>query len=187
MHATKIQALLHVILCSPIKKTKAHRIFITTSLLQKFISTQDELALVLGHEISHLILGHSSSQNTLETSIRTIEILLLSLDPTEGLLSLAFMTLLASLRSALGASYSREHEREADELGIKLTAMACFDTKEASVVFHKMHLQNLESGMEASSGRVGLLSFFDTHPPSDERFRSLLEVSIVLYTELNNV
>ena len=29
-----------------------HRIFITTSLFEKFIESQDELALVLGHEIS---------------------------------------------------------------------------------------------------------------------------------------
>ena len=158
---------------------KAHRIFITTSLLKKFIANQDELALVLGHEISHLILGHSSEQNSLETSIRTLEILLLSLDPTEGLLSLAFMTFLASVRGAIGASHSREHEREADELGIKLTAMACYDTEKASKVFHKMHLQNLESGLEVSSGRVGLLSFFDTHPPSDERFHSLIKVRAV--------
>ena len=131
---------------------------------------------MLGHEISHLILGHSSYQNSLETAFRTMEILLLSLDPTDGLLSLAFMTFLASLRSAIGASYSRENEREADELGMKLTAMACYDTKEASRVFHKMHLQNVESGLEASSSRIGLISFFETHPPSDERFRTLLEV-----------
>jgi Zn-dependent protease with chaperone function len=163
----------------------AHRIFITTSLLHQFISTQDELALVLGHEISHLILGHSSAQNSLEASFRTLEILLLSIDPSEGLLSLAFMTFLASLRGAVGASYSRENEREADELGIKLTAMACYDTKEASRVFHKMHLQNVESGLEASSGKVGLLSFFDTHPPSDERFHSLLEVSSTLVYALS--
>eukprot|EP00804_Cyclotella_cryptica_P024673 CCRYP_001664-RB/>CCRYP_001664-RB protein AED:0.04 eAED:0.04 QI:259/1/1/1/1/1/2/268/462 len=156
-----------------------HRIFITTSLLQKFVSSQDELALVLGHEISHLILGHSSAQNSFETSFRTIEILLLSIDPSEGLLSLAFMSFLASVRGAIGASYSRENERTADELGIKLTAMACYNTREASQVFHKMHLHNIESGMESSSSKVGwggLLSFFDSHPPSDERFRSLLEV-----------
>ncbi|KAL7519011.1 hypothetical protein ACHAWX_003813 [Stephanocyclus meneghinianus] len=157
-----------------------HRIFITTSLLQKFVSSQDELALVLGHEISHLILGHSSAQNSLETSFRTLEILLLSIDPSEGLLSLAFMSFLASLRGAIGASYSRENERTADELGIKLTAMACYNTREASRVFHKMHLHNIESGLESSSSKVGwggLLSFFDSHPPSDERFRSLLEES----------
>jgi Zn-dependent protease with chaperone function len=157
-----------------------HRIFITTSLLQQFVETQDELALVLGHEISHLILGHSSAQNSFETSFRTIEILLLSLDPTEGLLSLAFMSFLASVRGAIGAVYSRDNERSADELGIKLTAMACYNTREASRVFHKMHLHNVESGMESSSSNVGwggLLSIFDSHPPSDERFRSLLEES----------
>ena len=45
-----------------------HRIFVTTSMFEKFVSSQDELALVLGHEISHLILGHSSERNSLETS-----------------------------------------------------------------------------------------------------------------------
>jgi Zn-dependent protease with chaperone function len=92
------------------------------------------------------------------------------------------MSFLASLRGAIGASYSRENERTADELGIKLTAMACYNTREASQVFHKMHLHNIESGMESSSSKVGwggLLSFFDSHPPSDERFRSLLEVRFV--------
>ena len=105
---------------------------------------------------------------------------MLSLDPTEGILSLAFMSLLASIRTAIGAVHSRENERCADELGIKLTAMACYDTHAASKVFYKMHKQNVESGMESSGKRVGwggLLSFFDSHPPSEERFRTLLEES----------
>ena len=58
--------------------------------------------------------------------------------------------------------------------------MACYDTRAASRVFYKMHLHNVESGKESSSSRVGwggLLSFFDSHPPSEERFRSLLEES----------
>ena len=150
-----------------------HRIFITTSMFEQFIESQDELALVLGHEISHLILGHSSDHNSFETGFRTIEILLLSLDPTEGLLSLAFMSFLASVRNAIGAVYSRENERCADELGIKLCAMACYDTRSASKVFLKMHQQNVESGKESP----GLLSFFDSHPPSEERFHALLEES----------
>mmetsp|Transcript_14795 Transcript_14795/g.25260 ORF Transcript_14795/g.25260 Transcript_14795/m.25260 type:complete len:460 (-) Transcript_14795:48-1427(-) len=155
-----------------------HRIFITTSMFEAFIESQDELALVLGHEISHLILGHSSQRNSIETMFRTIEILLLSMDPTEGILSLAFMSFLASVRSALGAVYSRENEREADELGIKLTAMACFDTHEATNVFYKMHLHDVESGRKSSQNKVGgLVSFFDSHPPTDERFRTLQEES----------
>jgi Zn-dependent protease with chaperone function len=148
------------------------RIFVTTSLFETFIESQDELALVLGHEISHLILGHSSARNSLETSLRTLEILMLSLDPTEGLLSLAIMGGLASLRSAIGALYSRDNERCADELGIRLTAMACYDTRAASHVFYKMHQYNVESGRDA-----GLGGFFDSHPPSKERYLALLKES----------
>ena len=133
------------------------------------------------YSLQHLILGHSSNQNVLEASFRTLEILLLSLDPTEGILSLAFMSFLASVRHAIGAVYSRENERQADELGIKLTAQACYDTRAASHVFDKMHRDNVESGKASSSSRAGwggLLSFFDTHPPSDERFQTLLAESM---------
>eukprot|EP00804_Cyclotella_cryptica_P023548 CCRYP_018910-RA/>CCRYP_018910-RA protein AED:0.38 eAED:0.38 QI:0/0/0.5/1/0/0.5/2/147/93 len=63
------------------------------------------------------------------------------------------MLLLASVRGAIGASYSLENERTTDELGIKLTAMACYNTLEVSRVFHKMHLHNIESGMESSSSK----------------------------------
>lgn len=89
------------------------------------------------------------------------------------------MSFLASCRSAIGAVHSRENERSADELGIKLTAMACYDTQAASHVFYKMHKHNVESGMESSKkvGWSGLSSLFDSHPPSEERFRALLEES----------
>jgi Zn-dependent protease with chaperone function len=161
------------------------RIFITTSFIDLFLASQDELALVLGHEISHLILGHSSEQNSFETSFRTLEILLLSLDPTpDGLLSLAVMALLASVRQFLGAFYSRDHERCADALGIQLAARACYDTRAGSRVFQKMHLQNVESATEVFGDKAetaarlgGLFSFFDSHPPSEERYRALLELS----------
>jgi len=149
------------------------RIFITTAMFEEFIASQDELALILGHEISHLILGHSSTMNSFESSYRTLEVLLLSLDPTSGLLSLAFMGFLASVRSAIGAGYSRDHERQADELGVKLCAMACYDTRAASEVMHKMHVENVESG----GATANMPSFFDSHPPSDERYRSLLDES----------
>lgn len=147
------------------------RIFVTTAMFEEFVASQDELALVLGHEVSHLILGHSSQMNSFESSFRTLEVLLLSLDPTSGLVSLAFMGFLASVRSAIGAGYSRDNERQADELGVKLCAMACYDTRAASEVFRKMHVENVESGNGAAR------SFFDSHPPSDERYRSLLDES----------
>jgi Zn-dependent protease with chaperone function len=85
------------------------------------------------------------------------------------------MSGLASLRAAVGALYSRENERQADELGIKLTAMACYDTKSASIVFNKMYKHNEKNGLGV--GGVGFRGLFDSHPPSEERYLSLLEQS----------
>jgi Zn-dependent protease with chaperone function len=135
------------------------------------IQNDDELALVIGHEVSHLILGHVSQRNLAETVLRTVEVLILSLDPTEGVLTLAVVGGLATLRNALTAAFSRDHEREADELGMKLAAMACFDTQRAAAVFRRLH-EN-----EKLPKPSKFLSFVDSHPPSEERYRDLVLAS----------
>mmetsp|Transcript_27705 Transcript_27705/g.41934 ORF Transcript_27705/g.41934 Transcript_27705/m.41934 type:complete len:416 (-) Transcript_27705:1329-2576(-) len=148
------------------------RIFVTTAMLKE-IYNDDELALVLGHEVSHLVLGHVSKENAFDKILITLEVLLLSLDPTEGFLSLAFLSGLATIRQGLKAARSRENEREADELGIKFAAMACYDTEKAATVFRRMH-QDEEWAVRVASR---FLRFADTHPPSIERFEDLVEAS----------
>lgn len=147
------------------------RIFVTIAMLD-IIHNEDELALVLGHEVSHLILGHVSQRNIAETMLRTVEVLLLSLDPTEGLLSLAIVGLLATLRGAATARFSRDHERQADELGIKLAAMACYDTQKAAAVFQRLHEKE-----RLPTTTSNLLSFADSHPPTADRYRDLVMAS----------
>jgi len=146
-------------------------VFITTSMLN-MIANEDELALVLGHELGHMLLGHITEKNMLETMLRTVEVLLLSMDPTSGILSLAFIGTLATLRTAFTAAHSREHEHEADEMGIQLAAMACFDTNKAAAVFQKLHEQ-----AEGPQSGKRLLSFADTHPPSADRYEKLILAS----------
>ena len=136
------------------------------------IDNDDELALVMGHEISHLVLGHLSDQTMLETMLRTVEVLLLSMDPTEGLLALGVVGTLATLRTAVVAAHSREHEREADVLGMQLAAMACFNTQTAALVFDKLRK------MEAQPSAKWLMpSFADSHPSSADRYEALVRVS----------
>jgi len=152
------------------------RFFITRSMFEYFIGNEDELAVILGHEISHLILGHVSQRNSAETTLRTIEVLLLSVDPTEGLLSLGVIAGLAWIRGILMASFSREHEVEADDLGLKLAAMACYDTKKGAHVMKKMHDHQISMAGEPSSN-THLLQLLDTHPPSMDRYNKVLKLS----------
>jgi len=156
-------------------------IFVTTSLLSTFTTNDDELGLVLGHEVAHLIHGHTSEKNDIEMMLKTMEVLLLSLDPTEGILSIAIVGAISFFHSLLSLSYSRHHELEADELGIKLAARACFNTKIASQTFQKMHDHSIEmqrelSGNVASDKRLAK-DFLSTHPPSLERFENMKEAS----------
>jgi len=144
------------------------KIFVTTGLFDQFVTNDDELAIILGHEISHLIKGHCSRASGFESIIRGVEILVLMLDPTEGLLSLGVVSFLSSSRAALVAAFSRGHETEADELGCRLAAMSCYDTRRGVEVFRKMHEAAVNNG---TASRLNLIS---SHPPSQERYDNLL-------------
>ena len=77
--------------------------FITAGLIQSCIDNDDELAMVLRHEISHLILDHMSEMKTLAVFFNAIGVMIFSLDPTERMFSISFVALLASLKRVLGA------------------------------------------------------------------------------------
>ena len=161
-------------------------IFVTTSMLSKYIENKDELALILGHEISHLILGHNSSRLRFNVVLRTLEVLILSMDPTEGFLSLLIISGLDIIRKAFSASLSRENEREADALGAKLAAMACYDTTRGTNVFHKMaslppSSVNNNVAVRSDSSTTTTIpestGFLDSHPSSMERHQTLLALA----------
>ena len=151
------------------------KIFITTGLFDEFIENDDELGLVLGHEISHMILAHNSQKNQIELFLRAFEILLLSLDPTDGIWSLSFMAFLGGSRKLLSQAFSRENENQADEFGIEVSARACFDTKRGAYVFQKMHQKSMENKLNPQ--RNSFSQYFSSHPTSKERYEFLFERS----------
>ena len=129
-----------------------------------------ELAFVLGHEVSHLVLGHISEANRVETMLKTLEVLLLSIDPTAGVLALFIIGSLAAMRRALAAAHSRDKEREADDLGVEIAARGCFDTSKGAEVMKKMyHLSTVQSPF----GTSAVANLYSSHPPTEERYNSL--------------
>jgi len=74
------------------------------------------------------------------------------------------------------ASFSREHETQADELGLKLAAMACYDTKSGTEVMKKMN-DYQEQVMGTTAKNSNLLQLLDSHPPSLARYEKMKEES----------
>lgn len=146
------------------------RVFVTTGLFDQFISTDDELAMIMGHELAHLVLGHGKERLMVDFMLRGLEIAFLMLDPTEGLLSLGIAGFLASTREALTANTSRETETEADELGCTFAAMACYDTRSGSEVFNRMHEFDVKHGHEHRD-------LMSSHPASKERYEFVKKMS----------
>ena len=81
---------------------------------------------------------------------------------------LGIASFLSNARTALIAKFSREHETEADELGLRLAAMSCFDTKRGVEVYRKMEEAAVIDGTASKNH-----NFMSSHPPSVQRYENL--------------
>lgn len=106
-------------------------------------NSEDELACVIGHEITHAARRHSARQQALERA-----------QPIS----------MPWIRAGNMASYSRDMERQADEGGQLLAAAAGYDPLGMSTFLRK-----LERTERVRLGYSRLPTFFDTHPGTGER------------------
>eukprot|EP00041_Stephanoeca_diplocostata_P040116 m.1638652 g.1638652 ORF g.1638652 m.1638652 type:complete len:462 (+) comp29652_c0_seq1:152-1537(+) len=169
-----------VILATPtinafVTPLQPRRIFVHSGLIDA-CENDSELAQVLGHELSHMILGHVEKNFLVGAAWTVVQMVVLSLlDPTGATSFLAETALFAgSSLGLLQLAYSRHNESEADQLGIIITAHACYDTSLAYKFFN--HLQEDESLRNPSL----LRDFFSTHPPDATRVEDLHEVANAL-------
>jgi predicted Zn-dependent protease len=122
------------------------------------VDNEAQLAGVLGHEIGHYLQRHSL-ERLRDARARS-----------------AFATLLApfgvvGLVGQLGAlagqlAYSREHEREADRIGIALMTKSGHDPREAAKVWANMR-NELSAGAAGDPAKRSVM--FATHPGIEER------------------
>jgi predicted Zn-dependent protease len=137
------------------------RMAVYTGLLRQLEPSDDELAQVLAHEISHALANHVAERMSvaLATSAGVALAGAVAEDNPEGAQSVAA----AAAQLAIQLPNSRSAESEADEIGIELAAKAGFDPRAAISLWEKMQ----------QAAGAGPPQFLSTHPSPANRQEKL--------------
>lgn len=132
-----------------------------TGIIDKLKLTDDEIAMIMGHEMAHALREHSREQLA-KNSATSIGISL-----GAQLLGLGDMGNYAARLGGqlLSLRFSRNDESDADLVGLEIAARAGYNPKASVTLWQKM-------GNATGSGANGL-AFLSTHPSGPERIREL--------------
>lgn len=125
-----------------------------------------QLAAVLGHEIGHYLRRHGVQQwrNTVNTvGFLTFFSMGMGIAGIPGAGDLAALAAMGGL-----SSFGRDHEREADAIGLERIAAAGYDPREAAAVW-----RNLIDENERAEKKREFNFFLSTHPRDTERQETL--------------
>jgi len=148
------------------------KIMFYSGLIEKLDLSDDEIAVVMGHEIAHALREHSREQMSQALAAQTaigIGAALLGLGRgTADLAATGYQALIAT-------RFSRADETEADRIGLELSARAGYDPRAGVTLWQKM--------MAANEGAAPP-EILSSHPASANRVReiqSLLPAVTPLY------
>lgn len=137
------------------------KVCVYTGILPLF-ATDDEMAVVMGHEIAHAIARHGNERMSQQMVINGVGSVLSPSDTTQ--VSIFQQVFIGS--ATLGMlKYSRNHETESDKLGLVLAKLAGYDPSAAITFWEKM----------AASGGQKPPEIFSTHPSDERRIADLKE------------
>lgn len=149
-------------------------VFVSRGLLAT-AQSEDELAGVLGHEMTHVEKRHSAqaSRPRVLTSILALPGNLVGLVlPRVGGLANAPIHTVEALRSA---SYGRGQESESDRVGMEIAARAGYRPAALAGVLGRM-----EKVVAEMTGKQAAASYFDTHPPTPTRIGDIHDHAVEL-------
>lgn len=136
------------------------RMAVYTGLLLKVQPTDDELAQIMGHEISHALANHTVERMSIAmaTMAGVVTVGVVSNKP-----GIAMGAAAAAATLAIKRPNSRAGETEADEIGIELAAKAGYDPRAAVTLWQKM----------GEVGGAGPPEWLSTHPSPSTRQENL--------------
>jgi len=139
---------------------------IYTGMWDKLKATDEEIAMVMGHEISHALAGHTQERMSVAmTSSVVAQAAAIALSSSESTRGLAMTGTQLAAVYAVQMPNSRTSESEADAIGLEIAARAGYDPKAAVTLWEKM-------------GKLGGSppEFLSTHPSPENRAAHLKEL-----------
>lgn len=137
-------------------------VYVTRGLLAH-LTSEAELAAVVGHEIGHVTARHTAAQMSQQQLIG-LGLAVGSMASTE------VAKYAATANQALGILYlkfSRDNESQADELGLRYLRRADYDPRHMPAVFHML------DRVSAAGGASRLPNWLETHPTPANRVAAI--------------
>jgi len=131
---------------------------IYTGMWDQLHATDEEIAMVMGHEISHALANHTQERMSIAMASTVGLAVLTPVVAPHDRTGLAMTGAAAAAMLAIQLPNCRESESEADRIGIELASKAGFDPKAAVTLWDKM-------------GKLGGSppEFLSTHPSPEHR------------------
>ena len=147
-------------------------VYVTRGILS-LMTTEDELACVLGHEIIHVVERHSVKQMRSSFLPRLLELpgAIVGSVVNEDLGNLLNIPI-TTTNSLLLSSYSRKHETESDKKGIELASKAGYDPNAMITI-----LERLNQAVEVITNEKEKKSYFSSHPYTPDRVKNINKTS----------
>jgi predicted Zn-dependent protease len=138
------------------------KIMFYSGLIDTLHLSDDEIAIVMGHEISHALREHSREQvSQALAAITAINIGTALLGLGGGSADLANV----GYENFVATKFSRTDESEADRIGLELAARAGYDPRAGVTLWQKM--------IQASKGGGRPPEFLSTHPAEENRIQEI--------------
>jgi predicted Zn-dependent protease len=122
------------------------------------------LAVVMGHEVAHAIARHGNERMSEQLIVQAGGMTLAVLMSEKPQLAQDLFLTSYGIGSQLGSlAFSRQHETEADKLGLVFMAMAGYDPQQAPTFWERM----------SAGGGAAPPEFLSTHPSHETRIANL--------------
>lgn len=145
------------------------RMAIYSGLINQLNATDDEIAQVMGHEISHALLAHTAERMSramaIQLGIGAAAVTTSGSDNSQ----LALQGIALAAVVALELPNSRTAEAEADVVGLEIAAKAGYDPRAAEVLWAKM--------AKVGGSGESRFDFLSTHPAPVKRMETLRELA----------